>query len=220
MKWIAVFLSLLSSPALADTITITFSGTVAPYSFSFAGQPFSTVWALTDGLMTSERLFIGSQETDFGQTGYKAVALLPTQIYLNITVVPGTFALNSFITADTPVFPADGAPFVYQLAPTDNLLAGSFQLGESNGYLLVNKVALANPDYVPIGPTSAVPLTQEVYAPFPVLGTGWALLFGLVWPFKWWRARKEFAELERRERQARLYRSYILSLQGKREADC
>lgn len=184
LKASVVFLSLLSTPTLADTVTVTFSGTVAPYVWTgssyitgnpLAGQPFSTAWTVdacqgcSSGQVTSVLLSIGEEVFPYALGGYMNAFITPARIYLNNTVVPGAVALNSFVDASTPALPADlTTPFTYQTLPADNAsypfhLGGSFWKDGPDGYVQVEQVTLANPTFK--------------HSPAPTMGLNLSLLF-------------------------------------------
>lgn len=162
----------------ADTVTITFTGTVAPYSWTdagyipgnpLAGQSFSTVWALdacagcSTGQVLSILLTIGGDAFPYALGSYMPASISPTGIYVNDTVVPGTVALNSFVTTSSNVFPDNlTTPFTYHVTDGDNLrspfqLGGSFWLNPGpDGYLKMDNVKLDNPDYVSV-PAPSLP---------------------------------------------------------------
>lgn len=189
MKWIFGFLVILfTTPAQADTVTVTFSGTVAPYVWTgssyalgnpLSGQSFSTVWTVdacqgcSSGILLSAALTVGGQTFAYAVDGYTAAFITFERLYLNTTVVPGEIALNSFVEPSIPFqFSSLTTPFAYQVTAADNGMR-PFNLGGSflnnpgpDGFLTVQSVTLANP--------------AILHNPAPVMGG----ISSLVWLFK------------------------------------
>lgn len=198
MRWICGLLVILfTSQARADTVTVTFSGTVAPYVWTgssyvtgnpLAGDSFSSVWTLdacpgcNSGVVQSVSLAIGNQTISYALGSYMSASITSTQIYLNDTVAPGSVALNSFVQTRQPLFPdAITTSFTYQTVADDNFsypfhLGGSFWSDGPDGYLQVASLTVDNPSYI----------GQPFFVPGPVLGFGVANLFllGLLWRFR------------------------------------
>lgn len=211
LKMSVVFLSLLSTPALADTVTITFSGTVAPYVWTgssyvtgnpLSGDSFTTTWTVvacsgcSSGQVASAVLTIEGQVFPYAQGVNMNAYVTPTQIYLNDTVYPGAVALNSYVTTHNAPFPtALTTPFSYQTVADDNFaspfhLGGSFWTEGPDGYLQVASVAVDNPSYI----------GSPFLVPAPILGTGLpallVLLFGwlgmkFVHLWAWWAVKRK-----------------------------
>ena len=129
-KLIALFL-LLVAPAHADIVTVTVTGVVdgdyrftptsgfdtsgifAPAGSSLIGDPFTVQWVVdTDGnngysptAVLSATLTINSRTVQYDPTFYSYMFVDNFRRDLNVTQVPGAFAMNAFIYTDPGNFP-------------------------------------------------------------------------------------------------------------------
>jgi hypothetical protein len=187
----------MSFPAAAADITVTYTGTIAPYQWngnayvtaplldtaglfgggSLTGDTFTEVWVMTGyntfggvnygtpSPVKSAVLTINGFSVEFGGGAYGVMQDSSGHIYNNVTVSPGSIAMNAGVDTPSGGIPAD-QPFSYTFNPlTDNLppywplgLGGSFDIGGDAGYFFINTVTVSDPSF------NAVPV--------PIAGSG------------------------------------------------
>ena len=185
-KLIALFL-LLVAPAQADIVTVTVTGVVdgdyrftptsgfdtsgifAPAGSSLIGDPFTVQWVVdTDGnngysptAVLSATLTINSRTVQYDSTFYSYMFVDNFRRDVNVTQVPGAFAMNAFIYTDPGNFPVlSNVPFTYNFQVGDNKtypfhVGGAFSWDRTTGYFDIETMTLENPSYT--GPVFAVP---------------------------------------------------------------
>ena len=175
-KLIALFL-LLVAPAHADIVTVTVtgvvdgdyrftptsgfdtSGTSAPAGSSLIGDPFTVQWVVIpmETMDTTQRLFlsatltINSRTVQYDPTFYSYMFVDNFRRDLNVTQVPGAFAMNAFIYTDPGNFPVlSNVPFTYNFQVGDNKtypfhVGGAFSWDRTTGYFDIETMTLENP---------------------------------------------------------------------------